>query len=87
MEGAFGAGEGLTGPHKNKERRRPLRLPKNWLMEHGGTCRHPHVIEAAGPFKTILGHLVPIVSHYVGRVGGVTDREIPYHVVMTRDNP
>jgi hypothetical protein len=56
-------------------------------MEHGGTCRHPHVIEAAGPFKTILGHLVPIVSHYVGRVGGVTDREIPYHVVMTRDNP
>jgi hypothetical protein len=33
-----------------------------------------HGIETAGPCKTILGHLVPLVSQCVGRVDGVSVR-------------
>jgi hypothetical protein len=35
------------------------------------TCRHPHVIVTVGPCETVLGRLVPLVSHCVSRVDGV----------------
>jgi hypothetical protein len=76
-KGAYEAGEGLTAPRQSHKRRRPHRLPKTWRTEHEGFYRRLHVVEMRGPCKTVLGHLVPLVSQCVGRVNGVSIRVVP----------
>jgi hypothetical protein len=59
--------------------------PSTWSTK--GTCGHPRVTWTVGLCKTVLGRLVPLVSHCVGRVDGVSVREILNHDVMTYNNP
>jgi hypothetical protein len=47
----------------------------------------PRVIVRAGPCKTALGCLVPLVSQSEGRVNGVSIRVVHNHTVMTYNNP
>jgi hypothetical protein len=85
-EGAFKAGEDSVGSRCGQEWRRPHRLPKTRHTLHRGHCRYPRVVVNAGPCKTALGHLVPLVSHNEGRVNGVSIRVIPNHTVMFCNN-
>jgi hypothetical protein len=52
---------------RNGEGLYDCRRPDTWSTKT--TCRYPHGIETVGPCKTILGHLVPLISQCVGRVG------------------
>jgi hypothetical protein len=70
---------------KNDEGLYDRQRPGAWSSK--ATCCHPHVTKTAGPCKTVLGRLVPLVSHCVGRVNGASVHEILNHAVMTRDNP
>jgi hypothetical protein len=47
----------------------------------------PRVIWTVGLCKTVLGRLVTLVSYCVGRVDGVSVREILNHAVMTCNDP
>jgi hypothetical protein len=68
-------GEGLTN----------YRRPGAWSTK--ASRRHQCVVKTLGPCKTALGRMVPLVSHYVGRVNGVSVRVIPNHTVMVCNNP
>jgi hypothetical protein len=70
---------------RNNEGLSDCRRPGAWSTK--ASCRHQRIVKTVGPCKTTLGRLVPLVSHCVGRVNGVSVREIPNHVVMTCNNP
>jgi hypothetical protein len=61
---------------RNSEGLYDCRRPDAWSTKNAWstktTCRYPRGIEMVGPCKTILGHLVPLVSQCVGRVDGVS---------------
>jgi hypothetical protein len=70
---------------RNREGLSDCRRPGTWSTK--ASCSQPRVVKTACPCKTALGRLVPLVSHFVGRVNGMSVREMPNHAAMTYNNP
>jgi hypothetical protein len=87
-EGASKTGEGFAGFPVRPGMAKALLTsedPVHATRTH--YCHYPRAIVEAGPCKTTLDRLAPLVSHNVGRINGVSIRVVLNHTAMTCNNP
>lgn len=87
-EGASKTGEGFAGfPVRPGTAKALPTFEDSMHATRTHYCHYPRAIVEAGPCRTALDPLAPLVSHNVGRINGVSIRIVLNHTAIICNNP